>query len=516
MFSYLKPRNNRIDLSASTYPPIEKISSLELAFPPNQRPMYSSHIPCMPDSEPKAMCIPPRIWPTMQTPYSIEPEDNFNSPARWQRSHLGEMPYNVTEGTRLYKSPIANSVDNSHQHAFCSIERQEIRPYEEEQIYKIKDLPTSNKQLTDCMSKSFPNVRSDLDGKRPCSRMGKTKFNLLNPMSLLSRRRPTRASTVPSHEPHKSNPNRDLPSSEKPEFEYDPRIRGTVVHDFSAPRRPGGNYSILKIKCIDDVISYPLCSQSSPDYTSTEESPSTPHSDEHQAQIFTERFENEPDWTPEEPHTKNFSLTELVLSNARYFPLGSKAKRPGPASNQGYNLKDDFAKKKPTAGTPSERPDSIQMTNNLTYCSNISLSESNHVPTAKSKPLRVTNRWSSSSEESYFTTECMDDKRPPRFSFEMAEIPIQEKEMEETYRKKALQKKYEAEIYRMMQSYDRYYECESTDYDNMDNRLSDYCVRFDASTLQEMRFYRLLHEEFIHEKAKFERARFERAGLGKA
>lgn len=63
-------------------------------------------------------------------------------------------------------------------------------------------------------------------------RSSKGKFSLLNPVNLLMRRRSSQAVDTPRDDKHASLivPPMDLPA------DYDPRIRGKVVHDFSAPR----------------------------------------------------------------------------------------------------------------------------------------------------------------------------------------------------------------------------------------------------------------------------------------
>ena len=61
------------------------------------------------------------------------------------------------------------------------------------------------------------------------NRHGKTRLNLLNPMSLLARRRPSQAVQEAYSQSHIGSGMR-LPD------DFDPRIRGKVVHDFSAPR----------------------------------------------------------------------------------------------------------------------------------------------------------------------------------------------------------------------------------------------------------------------------------------
>ena len=64
-------------------------------------------------------------------------------------------------------------------------------------------------------------------------RSSKVKFNLLNPMSLLARRRSSQLSQLSTDS--SDGKDRVIPGMRLPDG-YDPRIRGKVVHDFSAPR----------------------------------------------------------------------------------------------------------------------------------------------------------------------------------------------------------------------------------------------------------------------------------------
>ena len=69
----------------------------------------------------------------------------------------------------------------------------------------------------------------------------KTKLNLLNPMSLLTRRRASQAVTEATSDKYFQARSSNIPGMNLPD-DYDPRIRGNVVHDFSAPR-PGPSVS---------------------------------------------------------------------------------------------------------------------------------------------------------------------------------------------------------------------------------------------------------------------------------
>lgn len=66
------------------------------------------------------------------------------------------------------------------------------------------------------------------------ARYSKTRLNILNPMSLLHRRRSAQITTY-AQDLALEKKNHIIPSM-KLQDDYDPRIRGSVVHDFSAPR----------------------------------------------------------------------------------------------------------------------------------------------------------------------------------------------------------------------------------------------------------------------------------------
>ena len=63
----------------------------------------------------------------------------------------------------------------------------------------------------------------------------KTKLHILNPMSLLARRRASHAPSETGSEKRLHMKSPSIPGVNLPD-DYDPRIRGKVVHDFSAPR----------------------------------------------------------------------------------------------------------------------------------------------------------------------------------------------------------------------------------------------------------------------------------------
>jgi hypothetical protein len=71
----------------------------------------------------------------------------------------------------------------------------------------------------------------DVSGEQPHHKSGKAMLHLLNPITLLARRRS--AQIVSSRAAETKITNRNVPAMPD---DYDPRIRGKIIHDFSAPR----------------------------------------------------------------------------------------------------------------------------------------------------------------------------------------------------------------------------------------------------------------------------------------
>lgn len=67
------------------------------------------------------------------------------------------------------------------------------------------------------------------------ARHGKTKLNLLNPMSILTRRKSSQPVPQANLDKHSHAKGSDRPTLGLSD-DYDPRIRGNIIHDFSAPQ----------------------------------------------------------------------------------------------------------------------------------------------------------------------------------------------------------------------------------------------------------------------------------------
>lgn len=78
-------------------------------------------------------------------------------------------------------------------------------------------------------------LQTSKPGSSQLPRHVKTKLHILNPMSLLARRRASHAPPETGSEKRFHTKSPSIPGVNLPD-DYDPRIRGKVVHDFSAPR----------------------------------------------------------------------------------------------------------------------------------------------------------------------------------------------------------------------------------------------------------------------------------------
>jgi hypothetical protein len=148
-------------------------------------------------------------------------------------------------------------------------------------------------------------------------RSGKTRLNLLNPMSLLARRRTSQA--VPPLSPEALTSRSGSNFSET----FDPRIKGKFVHDFSAPRAPKRNLSYQDARAQGNATERSMPYQKSPnpqngDQNTADESQMGPWSGGNHTPLFTENFEEE-QYPAAGPHVRKASdLTDLPLPKPPY------------------------------------------------------------------------------------------------------------------------------------------------------------------------------------------------------
>jgi hypothetical protein len=152
-------------------------------------------------------------------------------------------------------------------------------------------------------------------------RSGKARLNLLNPMSLLARRRTSQAIPQLKSESLTSQRTNDFSAT------FDPRIRGTVVHDFSAPRGPRRNVSYNDVAAAKDAnIQSSYQRSPNPQYVeaNADENSTGPWSGGNHTPVFTENFE-EQQYPAAGPHVRRASdLSDLPLPKPPYAKGASK------------------------------------------------------------------------------------------------------------------------------------------------------------------------------------------------
>ncbi|CAG8146021.1 unnamed protein product [Penicillium salamii] len=159
--------------------------------------------------------------------------------------------------------------------------------------FRFKTSPEDSPADTQSMPKDFKiestsggpkrSGERDVPGEQPHHKSGKAMLHLLNPMSLLARRRS--AQVVSTRAQDLKITNRNVPAMPD---DYDPRIRGKIVHDFSAPR-PRRNVSATQS---DTTAQYASPGQipGHPNGSRWNDH-SKPHSD--RSPVFKEHFEDQ-------------------------------------------------------------------------------------------------------------------------------------------------------------------------------------------------------------------------------
>ena len=156
------------------------------------------------------------------------------------------------------------------------------------------EVPVPIPQLDRRMSKSPPPVKPPLHVRSQTNpvKQGKAKLNLLNPMSLLARRRSSQAVAEASRDKQYRSGDTNVRPLRLPD-NYDPRIRGNVVHDFdSAPRsgRRGSHGNATPPQSSNEQESQGAGQPASWNQIKDEDSPSS--TEKEHTPIFKEHFED--------------------------------------------------------------------------------------------------------------------------------------------------------------------------------------------------------------------------------
>jgi hypothetical protein len=295
-------------------------------------------------------------------------------------------------------------------------------------------------------------------------RSGKTRLNLLNPMSLLARRRTSQAVTQLSPEALVSN----RAGNEKV---FDPRIKGTVVHDFSAPRTRR-NVSYNDVRTLDATINNSRQFQRSPngDINATDDTAATsPWSGGNHTPVFTENFEEE-QYPAAGPHVRKASdLTDLPLPKPPYAkgaqkPVESNSlSKSNEATQKQIQAARRISARKPVPDIPppvppKEEGDLLQESKRVSI--DPSSTPSKATSLKKGRPRNVSEV---SAKDAAIPKHMKSTSS--RFSFDMIGAAEQERLLEDRHRKRALEKKAEQdEDDRLEDEFEDNY-----DFDNMDD-----------------------------------------------
>lgn len=260
----------------------------------------------------------------------------------------------------------------------------------------------------------------------PPPQSSKGRLKMLNPMALLARRRTSQAITQLTPE--------SLITNFSSNDNFDPRIKGTVVHDFSAPRGPRRNMSHNDVNTVDGTRSF----QRSPyadSATSEKVGNHTP--------VFTENFEEE-QYPAAGPHVrKTNDLSDLTPPKLPY------ARESPKTVDHGSTLKDkdelqagdlkSLGAQKPPSDTVPTAPEKAESSIPV-EAKHISIDPASTPP--KSYP---------SSKKGARTRKVSDvsakdipkhmKSTSSRFSFDMIGAAEQERLLEDRHRQKALEKK---------------------------------------------------------------------------
>ena len=275
-------------------------------------------------------------------------------------------------------------------------------------------------------------------------RPSKTKLNLLNPLSLLAKRRSSQAVVEASSEKGSQQKRLPPPGMRLPD-DYDPRIRGKVIHDFSAPR-PGSKASkqqepskFMRPK-LSPNSSTSLVEDDSPSSTEREHTP-----------VFKEHFEDDVEpWKFEQDVAKKRRTSAFLykVSLAKSLPDPDPSSLPPFARNLPSSLSTNSTAPRDIPSPPQRKAPSPPQLPLEAVCE-VAIRESSifQEPPSTSPPTSppLVRAQSTSNSESSFQPAGLPKhfkSNASRFSFDLAGVgsSAQERILEEKHRQKARQK----------------------------------------------------------------------------
>ena len=228
-----------------------------------------------------------------QTPMNVR--GNFSRPFQHQMSR-GSQNIPSTDGARS--------------------SRESPRPSPTMGVGRTNTLEDQQSQQRHTTQSKQPLTSASLSSVNVTHRSSKAKLNRLNPMSLLARRRTAQATDQATNE--SSSDRRNMIGTNLPS-DYDPRIRGNVVHDFSAPRPrryvSSQDLSSRESRKLPGELETPLSGRDQPTLRliKSNHSDQTTDSERQHTPVFKEHFGDDIDtWRLDQDDRRNQSSTGIA------------------------------------------------------------------------------------------------------------------------------------------------------------------------------------------------------------
>lgn len=277
------------------------------------------------------------------------------------------------------------------------------------------------------------------------ARHGKTKLNLLNPMAILARRKSSQPQAQAILDKHWQNKGSDK-STIGLSDDYDPRIRGNIVHDFSAPQTERTSNAFMRGKGrIWNSTSMNQLNLSPHSNSSSSPAEKSPSSAERQhTPVFKEHFDDD----FERDHSSGVERESIKPSPFMYqIALNGSLSQADPDLSSLPPFARNHAAK---LGKATEATDQTTVSRgSLEVVPEMSLSDE-EVPSLPAKssppvsPPKVRSRASSNADSPFQPGELPKrfKSNSSRFSFDLAGVgsSAQEKILEERHRQKAKDK----------------------------------------------------------------------------
>lgn len=274
----------------------------------------------------------------------------------------------------------------------------------------------------------------------------RTRLHLRNPLSLLARRRSSQvvaeASSQNQHVP--AAPLRD---------DFDPRIRGKVVHDFSAPRqgRGQGAGGVSALKNVPEIENYLINPKRPPKLSRAPEDQQPDNAEYGHAPMFKEHFDDGPGTDTEGPAKRRSTAFMLNMSSQQSLPQPDRSSLPAFARNLPSNFASSIENIRQTASSSSKAPlqavpesSSSDIKQTITPTTPRSPFQQPANPSPPTSPPVTRSRGSSINDQSFpgIGSPRRFKSTSSRFSFDLAGVgsAAQEKLLEDKHRQHASRK----------------------------------------------------------------------------